>query len=188
MDSICALRSDRGAVVLGQTVCGNTEVRQAGIRDTAVIRSILLRSFREFRSYYTPVGFAATVPRRRQIAARLHEGPIWIALQRERPVGTISVVEYCEELYIRGLAVAPEARGQGIGRLLLGVGENYAREGGLRSLRLRTASFLTAAVRTYERLGYQRLGHGLDDYHGVPVFTMVKPIMDPELRSSADPS
>jgi GNAT superfamily N-acetyltransferase len=108
----------------------------------------------------------------------MREGPIWIALQLERPVGTISVVEDCKELYVRGLAVVPKARGQGIGRLLLGVAEDYARERRLRNLRLRTASFLTEAVRIYERLGYQRLDDGPDDYYGVPVFTMVKPVMD----------
>jgi GNAT superfamily N-acetyltransferase len=62
---------------------------------------------------------------------------------------------------VRLLAVAPSARGQGIGVLLMGECVRRARESGAKALTLHTTDMMQAAMRLYERLGFQRMP-GLD--------------------------
>jgi ribosomal protein S18 acetylase RimI-like enzyme len=61
-------------------------------------------------------------------------------------------------LYLGTLAVAPEAQGQGIGRLLLLTAENYAREQGCTYLKISVLSARPELLAWYERHGYRRTG------------------------------
>jgi predicted N-acetyltransferase YhbS len=56
---------------------------------------------------------------------------------------------------IRVLAVAPTARGAGVGRALVDECIRRARELGATSVLLHTGSFMAAAVRLYERMGFE---------------------------------
>ncbi len=56
---------------------------------------------------------------------------------------------------IRGLAVAPEARGQGIGRALLEAACESARAAGIRRMTLRVLAHNAPARRLYGRCGFQ---------------------------------
>ena len=102
------------------------------------------------------------------------EGPIWVALHREEIVGTVSVVPKGEELYIRGMAVLPAARGKRIGELLLLHIEKFANSNGHKRLFLSTTPFLARAIRLYERFGFRRCDEGSHDLFGTRLFTMVK--------------
>jgi GNAT superfamily N-acetyltransferase len=139
-----------------------------------VIAAILLDSFVEYEPLYTPEGFAATVLNSRETVARLAEGPVWLAFSDSQVVGTISVVLKDESLYVRGMAVLPAARGRGLGQLLLGHAEKYARAKGCNRLFLSSTPFLTEAIRLYERSGYVRIDDGPHDLFGTPLFTMEK--------------
>ena len=57
---------------------------------------------------------------------------------------------------VRLLAVAPEARGHGIGAALMKECARRARGAGAAALGLHTTDIMRAAVRMYERLGYVR--------------------------------
>src|SRR6266480_8150676 len=89
----------------------NITIRFATTNDAEAIASLLLESFVEYESLYTPEGFAATAITSEQIVARMSEGPVWVALPDEEIVGTVSVVAKSESLYLRGMAVLPLARG-----------------------------------------------------------------------------
>jgi putative acetyltransferase len=66
----------------------------------------------------------------------------------------LSGTEYAE---LKRMYVRPEHRGQGLGRMLLGHLEAYARECGVGLLRLETGIHQTDAIRMYEGMGYQRI-------------------------------
>ena len=102
------------------------------------------------------------------------EGPIWVAVQEEVVLGTVSVVPLGDELYIRGMAVSPEARGLGLGELLLKTVEGFAFAHGHKRLTLSTTPFLLRAIRLYRRFGFQRTADGPHELFGTPLFTMVK--------------
>ncbi|WP_324274103.1 GNAT family N-acetyltransferase [Blastococcus brunescens] len=62
-----------------------------------------------------------------------------------------------EEAAFRMLVVDPEARGRGIGELLVSTCMDRARAAGKRRMVLSTGPAMTAAHRLYERLGFRRL-------------------------------
>ena len=57
---------------------------------------------------------------------------------------------------VRLLAVAPSARGRGVGAALMDECVRRARESGAKALTLHTTDIMEAAVRLYERMGFQR--------------------------------
>jgi len=142
--------------------------------EASTIASLLARSFAEYESSYTPEAFAATISTSDQIRDRIDEGPVWVALQNGAIVGTLSSVARGETLYLRGMAVAPTARGDGIGRQLLDRAEEYAIQNGFERLSLSTTPFLKSAILLYERCGFGRINEKPDDLFGTPLFTMVK--------------
>ncbi len=155
------------------------EIRQAVAEDATLIAAVLLESFLEYRASYTEEGFSATTPKSDQVLARMVEGPVWVALHNNAIVGTASAVSKGTQLYIRGMAVVPTARGLKIGKLLLQHIESFAAAHGHRRLFLSTTPFLTRAIVLYEGLGFQRSNEGPHDLFGTPLFTMVKTLDHP---------
>jgi len=152
----------------------NIEIRLAESRDAPAIATLLADSFAEYKSLYTSEGYAATAITSEQVANRISEGPVWVALADESVAGTVSVVVRGESLYVRGMAVRPSARGQRIGERLLAQVERFAESNGIRRLFLSTTPFLDRAIRLYERQGFQRTDQGSHDLYGTPLFTMEK--------------
>jgi GNAT superfamily N-acetyltransferase len=149
-------------------------VRRASIGECDTIASLLLAAFESYRPLYTPAAFAATTPTPGQLRRRWHEGPVWIALEGERSVGTVSAVVREASLYMRSMAVHPASRGGGCGRRLLDAVEAHARDQGCARVELSTTPFLHPAIALYERSGFVRVGRGPHDLEGTPLFTMEK--------------
>jgi putative acetyltransferase len=157
-----------------QAESADIEVRMAWQGDAEAIASVLLASFEEYKSAYTDGGFAATTPTSDRIAARMSEGPVWVALRGQAVVGTVSVVPREGALYVRSMAVVPEARGMGVGDSLLRCVESFAVRHKYKRLFLSTTPFLARAIRLYERWGFTMSGEGPHELFGTPLFTMVK--------------
>jgi ribosomal protein S18 acetylase RimI-like enzyme len=150
-------------------------IRLAEKHDAEAISVTLRAAFAEFQTLYTPAAFSATTPTTDQIAERFAEGPTWIAESADMIVGTIATVRQGSELYIRSMAVRPEARGLGIGARLLETVETFAAAHRYRRLRLNTTPFLLAAVQLYERHGFRYTGEQ-PDLFGTQLLTMAKDI------------
>jgi putative acetyltransferase len=151
-------------------------IRLAEAADVAAIEAVLAAAFADYQFAYTPEAFAATTPTAAQIQSRLDEGPVWVAVQENTMLGTVSAVPHGQGLYIRSMAVLPMARGQGIGVLLLQHLEDFALAQGYSYLFLSTTPFLTRAIRLYEQIGFSRSGDGPHDLYGTPLLTMLKPL------------
>jgi ribosomal protein S18 acetylase RimI-like enzyme len=152
------------------------EIRPAESDDAPVIALLLATAFAEYQSLYTPDGYAATAITREEVLGRIEEGPVWVAHSGELILGTVSVVLKGESLYLRGMAVLPEARGQRIGELLLAHVEKFAASRGVERLFLSTTPFLDRAIRLYEHFGFRRTSERPNDLFGTPLFTMEKSI------------
>ena len=148
------------------------ELRLATAEDAQPIAWVLLQSFTEYRAAYTPEGFDATCPGVEQIKNRLIEGPVWVASLDGSIVATVAAVLYGESLYIRGMAVLPEARGLRIGEQLMAQIEMFASARGCKRLFLSTTPFLSRAIALYEHLGFKRTSDGPHDLYGTPLFRM----------------
>ena len=150
------------------------KIRDATTSDLSEIATLMHESFVEYRSLYTEEAFLATTPTAWQIAVRMTEGPVWLAEYEASIVGTVSVVSRGDDLYIRGMAVLPQARGLQLGQLLIKEVEDFARVQKHQRLILSTTPFLHRAIRLYERAGFQRTDEGPHDLFDTPLFTMVK--------------
>jgi putative acetyltransferase len=149
-------------------------IRSATRQDAALVASLLRQAFAEFEPLYTKKGYASTTPGADAILLRLDEGPLWLALHEHQTVGTASVVPKETGLYVRGMAVLPEARGLGVGRRLLEQVELYAVEKCCERLFLSTTPFLSRAIRLYEGFGFRASDRPPHDLFGTPLFTMEK--------------
>lgn len=90
---------------------------------------------------------------------------VLVAVDGERLLGGVTYVEgagaYAEfpdasEAGFRHLAVAPDAQGAGVGTALVRACLDRATTGGKTRVALFTNDTMTAAIRVYERLGFQR--------------------------------
>lgn len=141
--------------------------------DAEAVAATLRAAFAPFEALYTRQAFEATTPTPEQVGARFREGPVWLAEQDGRVLGTVSAVPRAGELYIRSMAVNPEAQGRGIGGELLRAVEGFALSRSHARLVLTTTPFLHGAIRLYEHAGFQRTGE-LADLYGTPLIWMAK--------------
>jgi ribosomal protein S18 acetylase RimI-like enzyme len=151
------------------------QIRAAAPENADAVASLLKTAFEEFKHLYTPRGFEATTPPPDQIRKRLDEGPVWIAVQDEVIVGTVSGIAMNELFYIRGMGVDPAARKLGVGQALLQHAENYAIQNGFKAIWLSTTPFLAGAIRLYQLSGFYFTGEN-DDLFGTPLLKMIKRI------------
>lgn len=151
-------------------------IRHATPDDLLSISALMHEAFIEYRPSYTDDAFAATTPQSDQLAKRMAEGPLWVAVLDDVLVGTVSALPLGDELYIRGMAVLPEVRGLGLGELLLKTVEDFALAEDYTRLTLSTTPFLLLAIKLYERFGFQRISDGPHELFGTPLFTMSKTI------------
>lgn len=179
-DASARIESDAGARIQSD-VCDvdvkdaeAVSINAASPADADSIASVLSESFAEYRTLYTPEGYAATTPTAGQIRARWEEGPVWVAVREGCVVGTVSAVPRGRELYVRSMAVVPSARGRRVGELLLGRVEEFALAHGHARLTLTTTPFLSRAIRLYERAGFRPSGRSPLELFGTPLFEMSK--------------
>jgi len=152
----------------------NILARFAAVDECASIARVLYEAFVEYKSLYTPEAFAATTPNADHIRQRWHEGPVWVACQHDQIVGTVAAVAKGQALYIRSMALLPNARGMGIGRALLDQVETFANAGGFRQMFLSTTPFLDNAIRLYAGYGFERSSDGPRALFGTHLVTLEK--------------
>ena len=152
----------------------NIFIRLATAADLPEVAALMHASFVEYRSLYTEEAFLATTPTSEQLGSRMQEGPIWVVTTGENKVGTVSAVVRGNDIYIRGMAVLPDARGHRLGELLLKHVEEFGRKRKCKRQVLSTTPFLLRAIRLYERTAFQRTDEGPHDLFGTPLFTMAK--------------
>ena len=101
----------------------------------------------------------------RDVAGRAANDEVLVVEMGGRVVGSatfangrskLSEVDDPDAATIRMLGVANEARGRGIGEMLVLACVDRAREAGLQRVRLDTRTSMASAQRLYERLGFRR--------------------------------
>jgi GNAT superfamily N-acetyltransferase/DNA-binding MarR family transcriptional regulator len=86
---------------------------------------------------------------------------LWVAERNGRILGSVFVIPFersAEVAQLRMLYVEPEARGLGIGTLLVKQVVAFAREKGYRRIRLWTQESLASARKIYAAQGFERVG------------------------------
>ncbi|MEO5783081.1 MAG: GNAT family N-acetyltransferase [Ginsengibacter sp.] len=151
-------------------------IQRTTVADATNISKVLFDSFIQFKSFYTDKAFAATTISPGEVKKRMKEGNVWIALKSNIIIGTVAVIKKEEGLYIRGMAVLPEARGSKTGWKLLETIQEYAVENNFKSLSLSTTPYLTSAIHLYKKFGFTQIGEMDDSFYGTLIIQMKKEI------------
>lgn len=139
------------------------KIRRATPADSEGISSLLHEGFAPFQSQYTKGAFEYTTPGVDVIVERFAEGPIWVAVEDEVMIGTVSGLPEPDRFYVRSMAVKPGLQRGGIGQQLLETLEDFARQNGFRRLYLYTTFVLPAARHLYEKNGFYVLRETLPE-------------------------
>ncbi len=151
------------------------EIRLANADDSAAIADVLFEAFSPYREHYTPEAFEQVTPGPDKVRTRFAEGPIWIAEVDGRAVGTVSLTTEPEGLYIRSMAVRPDAQGAGIGHKLLDALNEYVSASDVKRVFLYTTYFVPGAKEMYEKHGFKRVRDTTaDEWYGTPGLEMDK--------------
>ncbi len=110
-----------------------------------------------FEAEYTPGAFEYTTPSTEVVRSRFEEGPVWVAMDGNAMIGTVSGLPEPDRFYVRSMAVRPDAQGLGIGQGLLEPLEAFARDKGFERMYLYTTYVLPGAKRLYEKNGFHIL-------------------------------
>ena len=86
--------------------------------------------------------------------ALIDAGRTYVGLCDDVVRGVLVLIPQIDALLLDNVAVAPEAQGLGLGRLLLAFAERAAIERGFRSVRLYTNEAMRENIALYARLGY----------------------------------
>ncbi len=103
-------------------------------------------------------------PMRDDFSARVASGTVFVA-ERDGGdiVGLIVLLPQEDHLLLDNVAVAPEAQGQGVGRILIDFAESVARNSGFTELRLYTHQMMHENIALYARLGWTETGRHAQD-------------------------
>jgi ribosomal protein S18 acetylase RimI-like enzyme len=146
-------------------------IRDAHADERAAIQELTLSAYAEFATIMEPTAWAAL--RQAVLAGLAAEGAVEriIAEQDGALLGSVLLYSPTANAYgnavaragwpeLRLLAVAPAARGQGVGTALVQECMRRAQRAGARALGLHTSESLQAAIHMYERMGFVRAPEG----------------------------
>jgi GNAT superfamily N-acetyltransferase len=145
-----------------------TQVRDATTDDLDAARAVAAAANAEFATVMGERLFAGYLANVLDVEGRLRDAHLLVAERDGSIVGTITLYPdiHAEGMPvrlpdgtagIRATAVAPEARGHGVGRTLVEAAIGRARDVGANAVALHTAVFMQDAMRLYERCGFRRL-------------------------------
>lgn len=128
-------------------------VREAHSEEAGLLHDLLLRAFKEYEGRLDPPSgvHAEAVA---SVRNRMNEGGALVCEAGGVAVGCVFYAPKAGYVYVGRLAVLPEYRRRGIGKLLLGAAERRAGELGLPRVRLGVRLALGKLREYYEARGY----------------------------------
>ncbi len=142
-------------------------IRDATAADLDAVRDLTLAAYAEYADIMEPAAWAGLEGAVRAALATAEPAARIVAERERRLVGSVMLFAPASDAYggatapasrpeLRLLAVAPDARGQGIGRALVDACIERAREVGATELGLHTSRSMRLATGMYLRMGFER--------------------------------
>jgi ribosomal protein S18 acetylase RimI-like enzyme len=142
-------------------------VRDAREEERGAIRELTLAAYAEFAAVMEPSAWAGLDAAVRAALDGGADAERIVAEEDGRLLGSVMLFPPSSDAYrgavartawpeLRLLAVAPEARGRGVGRALVDECVRRTRRMGARELGLHTSKSMRVAIRMYERMGFVR--------------------------------
>ena len=142
-------------------------LRDAAVDDADAVRELTLKAYGQYSDRMTPSAWTALLEAIRVALSTGGPAQQIVAERAGSMVGSVMLFPPYAEAYsasapraqwpeIRLLAVTPEARGLGVGKLLVNACIQRARAMGAQAIGLHTSSSMREAIRLYENLGFER--------------------------------
>lgn len=140
-------------------------IRTAVIDEIRRVEDCCVDAYRQYRGHITPGLYHAYLKDLRSLGTYWHEAEVLVADTSGEIAGSVQFYADAstEGLGLpsrwagfRKLAVRPSARGQSIGRMLVGKCIERAAVGRATTIGIHTASFMEAACHLYEKMGFRR--------------------------------
>lgn len=142
-------------------------VRDARDEDRAAVRALTLQAYSEYERVMEPSAWAGLEQAVRRTVESESDAERIVAEHDGRIVGSVMLLPAESATYggsveappwpeLRLLAVSPEARGMGVGRLLVDECARRARASGATELGLHTSKSMETAIGMYRRMGFVR--------------------------------
>lgn len=145
-------------------------LRAATVADRDAIQEVTFSAYEEYAAVMQPLHWQFYRQSIRATLADVRPAEQIVAEQEAKIVGTVLLYPAAAAFStpdgasvtltwpeIRLLAVAPEARGRGIGQALVRDCMRRAREAGATAITLHTTDMMAAAMRMYEKMGFVRV-------------------------------
>ena len=154
-------------------------IRDAEQREVDEVGTVVVSAYQEYAALMPLDVWAMYSENIRDVRSRLKESDLIVARQGGRIAGAVTFYpkhKKREAVWppdwtgIRLVAVRPESRGQGIGRLLVEECIRRSREQAAAAVGLHTTSFMSVAAAMYERIGFVRVPEY--DFHPRPGMTV----------------
>ena len=158
-----------------------TRLRHATAEDEALVADINREAYAE----YLEVLGHPPMPAIEVWGPRIAAGQLWLLGE----VGALALERHADHALIYSVALRPEGRGKGFGRVLLDTAERFTASWGLAEIRLYTHSKMTRNQAIYTARGYREVGRRPHPKNpGSTIVDMVKPIVpaEAELRRLLD--
>lgn len=133
------------------------QIRLAVDSDVPALRRLVNAAYSELADM--GLNFTGTFQDEEETRERMMDNDVYLLFLGDELIGTVSLEVVMDEgekpvLYISQLAVAPAYKRRGLGRFLLGLAEDKAREKGIKLLRLDTAQPAEHLVTLYQSCGF----------------------------------
>jgi len=158
-------RSTRFTRAVRQPLPMSISIRPVRQAELDVVRELTLAAYGEYEQLLQPAAWAQMRAGLERVATLAETGEMLVAVdESDKPVGSVTYFAPghdqtdlfpVEWAHIRLLAVHPEARGQGVGRLLTEACVARARRDRAPALGLHTSRLNHGARRLYARLGFE---------------------------------
>ena len=133
-------------------------IRQVRPEEATQIRLIAEAAY----APYIPAIGRPPAPMVADFPGQIAQGIVW-GIARDRLEGFIVFFPRADHMFLENVATHPEARGHGLGRMLIEHCEAEARAQGLPAVELYTNEKMTANLGFYSRLGYRETDRRLQD-------------------------
>jgi ribosomal protein S18 acetylase RimI-like enzyme len=149
--------------------------RRAEAPDRAAIEALQSAAYDRER----PLGLEPP-PLKADYADIMQRMEVWLAEERDKLRGVLILDVRPDDLVIWSIAAAPDARGQGLGQIMLDAAEVRAAQLGRRVIRLDTGAVQQTLVGWYGRHGYEIEARSMLGDH--PITHMIKRLAVPSTR------
>ena len=115
-------------------------------------------------AHYIPrLGGLVPAPVTADYAAAVASGNTWVAEREDAVVGLLVAYPRPDHTLLENVAVQPQRHGMGIGRQLMQLAEEKARDWGTSEIRLYTNVVMTENLTLYGRLGYRETHRAVEN-------------------------